>query len=273
MASPAVTLETGRTAQSILAHLPISTTHRYRKGDVLYRANDAPVDVVIVLKGVVAVSWAGERGDGEMLEVFGPSELLDERAFLNASCPGGRAVALGDVLVMTWAAPVMAEILRERPLAGIALLRALIQRNDAYAARIESFSRDPFEVRVARSLLRLAERLGEPDDAGWVRLMPFTHAFLGAYLGASRAAVTLYMSRFRRSGWITYSRQEIRIQPAGLRQAVRRTDALLAAELVVRKDDLQAGRAEQHARRHRPDVARQPEAADFDEVLDDPRRS
>jgi CRP/FNR family transcriptional regulator, nitrogen oxide reductase regulator len=219
MASSAVTFETGRRAESILAHLPISTTRAYRKGEVLYRPNDPATEILVVLKGIVAVSWAAEKGGAAVLEVFGPSELLDERAFLNEPGHGGRAVALGDVLVMAWSAPAMAEILRERPLAAIALLRALIQRNNDYGARVESLSRDNFEVRVARSLLRLAERLGEPDDAGWVHLMPLTHTFLGAYLGASRAAVTLYMNRFRRSGWLIYSRQSIRLQPAGLRQA------------------------------------------------------
>jgi CRP-like cAMP-binding protein len=222
MAASAVPFECDRRFQSILAHLPISTTREYRRGEVLYRPNDAPVDVSIVLKGVVAVWSTRDRAADTMLEVFGPEELIGEGALLHKPPPRGRAAALADVIVMSWDAAAMHAILRDRPHAGLALVRALVRRNAEYAARIESFSLDSAEARLAWSLLRLAERLGEPDDEGWVRLVPLTHTFLAVYLGASRAAVTLQMNRFRKRGWLTYSRQEIRIQTTGLRLACRR---------------------------------------------------
>jgi len=229
MASTAGTVGTARTGESILAYLPISTTREYRKGQAIYGPNDVAASVHVVLKGIVAVSAAREGGADTMLEVFGPGELLGEDALLGEGpCPHGKAFALADVIVMTWDVEALADILRNSPYAGLALLCALVRRNAEYAARIESFSLDSCEGRLAWSLLRLAERLGEPDGDGWVRLTPLTHSFLASYLGASRAAVTLYMNQFRKSEWLTYSRQAIRIQPLGLRQACSRQAASVA---------------------------------------------
>jgi CRP/FNR family transcriptional regulator, cyclic AMP receptor protein len=210
--------EAQRHPEPVLTSLPGSTTREYRNGAAIYGPLDVRSNVHIVLKGVVAVSWAGVSEEEPLLEIFGPEELFGEGAFLDAPRVSGRAVALGDVTVMSWPAAAIAEIVQEHPRAGLALVAALVRRNAGHAARIESFSRDTFEGRLARLLMRLAELLGRPDGEGWLRLIPLTQAFLAGYLGVSREVVTLHMNRFRRKEWVTYSRESLRLQPALLRQ-------------------------------------------------------
>jgi CRP-like cAMP-binding protein len=65
------------------------------------------------------------------------------------------------------------------------------------------------ERRLARSLLRFSERLGTPAEDGSVRMMPFSHAMLSRYIGTSREIVTQHMNRFRKRGYVTYTRQAI----------------------------------------------------------------
>jgi len=39
--------------------------------------------------------------------------------------------------------------------------------------------------------------------------MPFTHDLLSRYVGTSREIITQYMNRFRKQGYLSYSRQGI----------------------------------------------------------------
>jgi len=75
---------------------------------------------------------------------------------------------------------------------------------------------DNIARRLARSLLRFAERLGTQGQDGTVSMPPFTHELLAQYVGTSREIVTHYMSQFRRQGLLRYSRAGITINRASL---------------------------------------------------------
>jgi len=85
-----------------------------------------------------------------------------------------------------------------------------------FGSRIESFSVDNIARRLARSLLRFAERLGAQGQDGTVSMPPFTHELLAQYVGTSREIVTHYMSQFRREGLLRYSRAAIAINRPAL---------------------------------------------------------
>jgi CRP-like cAMP-binding protein len=92
----------------------------------------------------------------------------------------------------------------------------MAKRNVDFARRIESFSVDTVERRLARTLLHLSERLGKPDGNGSVRLMPLTHETLSRIIGTSREVVTQYMNALRRRGCVQYSRRETTVYPEAL---------------------------------------------------------
>jgi CRP/FNR family transcriptional regulator, cyclic AMP receptor protein len=110
---------------------------------------------------------------------------------------------------MTWAISDMQDLVMKRPRLAVALLQVLAQRNAELTRRIESFSVDTIERRLARSLIRFSERLGTPDEDGSIKMMPFTHEMLSRYVGTSREIITQYMNRFRKEGRLSYSRRGI----------------------------------------------------------------
>ena len=112
---------------------------------------------------------------------------------------------------MTWAISDMEALVSRRPPLALALLQFLAQRNANLTRRIESLSIDSIERRLARSLIRLSERLGTLEEDGSVRMMPFTHVMLSRYVGTTREIVTQHMNRFRKQGYVSYSRQGIRL--------------------------------------------------------------
>ena len=195
--------------EDVLAHLPVSGTTEFGKGQTIYGPDNFSDSIYMVVTGKVGISQIAEDGSEVLLEIVRPEELFGESAFLDAPRRSERATALEQARLMTWAISDMEELVMKRPRLAVALLQIFAQRNAEFTRRIESFATDSIERRLARSLLHFSERLGTVEEDGSVRMMPFTHAMLSQYVGTSREIVTHYMNRFRRQGYMNYSRQGI----------------------------------------------------------------
>jgi CRP-like cAMP-binding protein len=103
----------------------------------------------------------------------------------------------------------MEALVMKRPRLAVALLQVVAQRNAEFSRRIESLALDTIERRLARALIRFSSRLGNPEEDGSVKLMPLTHELLSRYVGTSREIVTQYMNKFRKQGYVSYSRHGI----------------------------------------------------------------
>jgi CRP/FNR family transcriptional regulator len=122
--------------------------------------------------------------------------------------------------LMTWTIAVIEDVMMRRPRLSVALLQLMVQRSLDFGQRIESFSVDTIERRVARALVRFSERFGTKTEGGdgSIRMPAFTHEVLSQYVGTTREMLTRCMIQFRRKGLIKYSRREIILYRAALRQ-------------------------------------------------------
>ncbi len=122
---------------------------------------------------------------------------------------------------MSWTASAIQEIATRRPRLAVAPMQILVQRTINFTERLESFSMDNIQRRLARSLIRFSQRFGPAGAEGSVRMMPLTHELLAQHGGTSREIVTHYMSQFRRDGYLQYSRNEIVVRPEAFREWLR----------------------------------------------------
>jgi CRP-like cAMP-binding protein len=217
MATSIAALDEHTRLEDLLEHLPASRATQYRKGQRIYGPDDTSKSIYMVVTGTVGISQIAEDGRELLLELVRPDELFGESAFLNEPCRTELATAIEGAELMAWAISEMTALVIRRPPLALALLQFLAQRNATLTRRIESLSIDSVERRLARSLIRLAERLGTPEEDGSVRMMPFTHVMLSRYIGTTREIVTQHMNRFRKQGYVSYSRQGIRLHRGSLR--------------------------------------------------------
>jgi CRP/FNR family cyclic AMP-dependent transcriptional regulator len=215
-ASPALSFRT----EDVLEHLPISSTTGYSKGQIIYAPETHSNRIYLVVAGKIAISRIGEDGREVLLEIVPSDELFGESAFLNICRRSERAMAPEDSRVMSWAVSDIEDLVTKRPRLAVALLQVLAQRTSDFKRRIESLATDTVELRLARSLLGLSERLGSVEEDGSVRMMAITHEMLSRYVGTSREVVTHYMIQFRKLGYVTYSRRSIRLRQDTLRAAL-----------------------------------------------------
>jgi CRP/FNR family transcriptional regulator len=220
MATSILSAETYTPYEDVLAHLPASKITEYSKGQMIYNLNNSPRSVYLVVKGTVGVSHMAENGTEVLLDIVRPDELFGESAFLEVHRRSERAQAIERVELMTWSVSEIEDLVTKRPRLAVALLQVLVQRNAEYTRRIESFAIDSIARRLARSLLRLAERLGTQGESGPVWMMPLTHQMLSQYIGTSREIVSHHMNQFRKRGYVTYSRRSISLHREELRKVL-----------------------------------------------------
>jgi CRP-like cAMP-binding protein len=211
-------VETQRFLEDPLVHLPCSSILEYQKGQVIYHQDQLPASVYVVIDGKVKVCRMTDDGRPVVVDIYQTDEFFGESALLNSPTRGEQALALENTKVMAWTTSEIEKFVVQRPLLAVALLQILVQRSIDFGRRIESFSVDNIERRLARTLVRFSERLGRNATDGSVEMMPFTHELLSQYVGTSREIVTHYMNQFRRQGYLRYSRRGIFLSRDAMRK-------------------------------------------------------
>lgn len=200
-----------------LSYLPCSTIGEYRKGQLIYESDRPNTNLYLVLEGCVKVTRMTNNVE-VVMNLCQVDDLFGEPAFVQAS--GERAVALEPTKVMSWPIETVHEIVQRHPKLGIALMQTLAARCFDLEERIATLSADSTARRLAKALLGLSERLGQPEtnSPDSRRLAPFSHKLLAQYIGTTREAVTHTMNQFRRQGLVSYSRRDVVVYTAAMRQ-------------------------------------------------------
>ncbi|MBS1858742.1 MAG: Crp/Fnr family transcriptional regulator [Acidobacteria bacterium] len=221
MASSPTAVPPSKPLEDPLAHLPCSSILEYRKGQIIYNQDQPCTSLYLVIDGKVKVSRLADDGRQVVVDLYQRDEFFGESAFLNLPHRSEQATALDSTKVMMWTTAELEDIMLRRPRLAVALLQILVQRTVDFTHRIESFSVDNIARRLARSLIRFSERLGDSGEDGSVQMPPFTHELLSQYVGTSREIVTHYMNQFRRDGYLRYSRKGIVLYREAFREWVR----------------------------------------------------
>jgi CRP/FNR family cyclic AMP-dependent transcriptional regulator len=199
------------TLEDPLDYLPHSHIVPYNKGQIIYQQNEPSTNLYLIVEGKVKVSFIAAKGCQGILDIYQQTEFFGESAFLSPTHRREQATAMESTKLMTWTIEVIEDEIMRRPRLSVALLQLTAQRGVYLAQRIESFSLDTIERRLARALIRFSERFGNKAEGGdgAIRMPAFTHDVLSQYVGTTREALTQCMIKFRRQGFIKYSRKEI----------------------------------------------------------------
>jgi CRP/FNR family transcriptional regulator len=201
-----------------LEYLPCSNIQVFLKGQSVYDSTPRRQGLYLVIAGAVAISRRTRRHK-VMLDLRLPDEFFGESALVGVSDVEENAIAFENSKVMVWTAAEVETLIAKRPHLAVALLQMVIRRQIELTRRIEGLLSVPIQQRLVGALIHLSQKTGEIQDDGSIAMPPLTHVFLSEYVGTSREIVTQYMNRFRRLGYIRYSRQGILLYVDSLRTA------------------------------------------------------
>jgi CRP/FNR family cyclic AMP-dependent transcriptional regulator len=188
--------------ESTSALLKFMKPRSLRRGTVLFREGDAGDELYIIATGKVKIGRESSDGRENLLSVAGPTEIIGE---LTLFAPGPRsstvtAISQTELLslrhedLMTW--------LEGRPQAAMNLLRALALRLRKTNDTVGDLVFQDVPGRVAKALLDLADRFGQPAPDGVHVAHDLTQEELAQLVGASRETVNKALADFAQRGWL-----------------------------------------------------------------------
>ncbi|MFN7993084.1 MAG: Crp/Fnr family transcriptional regulator [Bryobacteraceae bacterium] len=205
-----------------LSYLPRKGLIEYRRNQIIFDQDQPSDGLHLVVQGRVKVSAAVDDGSLTVIDIYTADEFFGESGLLGLVTRGQTATALETTTLMSWTTAEVEYQIERQPKLGTALVQMMVQRCLEFEERLQSFALEKTTERVARSLLRFAERLGMRQDDGSMRIPPLTHQVLSEYVGTSREIVTFQMNHLRQQGYVNYSRKGISIQAGALREYLQK---------------------------------------------------
>ena len=182
---------------------------RLGRGDVVFAEGEPGNRMYVVLDGKVKLGHASVDGRESLLAVLGPGEMFGELSLFDPGPRTATATAITDAVVLGLGHESLRPWLAGRPEVAEALLQALAQRlrrtNEAMGDLV--FSDVP--GRVAKALLDLADKFGQPGPDGVLVHHDLTQEELAQLVGASRETVNKALADFAQRGWIQVDQREV----------------------------------------------------------------
>jgi CRP/FNR family transcriptional regulator, cyclic AMP receptor protein len=202
-------------AQELLSRV---RRRRIDKSHPILRAGAAGDDVVVVLSGRVRLVAFGADQREVVLAIRGPGELLGEMAALGGQRRTATVIAVDDVEAGVLRGDEFRAFLRDRPDAGLVLIRMLVRRLSEASRDLASLATQDSVGRVAKRLLDLAAEHGVPSSHGTRIELSLTQDELARWTGATRETVSRALRLMRQLGWVATDHRTITVlDPNALR--------------------------------------------------------
>lgn len=200
----------GRLGDQERAALLASGTERfYPASRPVFDEGRSADTLVVVLDGRVKVTTVTVDGTEHLLALRGPGDLLGELSTLVGEERTSTVVAIDDVRLLVVPIVAFEALLAAHPSMSSTLIRMLVERVlEADRNRMELAR--PADERLARLLVRLADRFGRPGDDGTVRIdLRLSQDELAALVSASRGAVSAGLRGLREAALVRTGRRDL----------------------------------------------------------------
>jgi CRP/FNR family transcriptional regulator, cyclic AMP receptor protein len=184
--------------------LPSVREIEYPANGTIFSQEDRCTDVHYIKTGVVKLMLVSRRGRSGILGFLGPGDFFGEGCISGRASYLTSAIALVPTLVNVVKQKQMIEILEKEPQVCARFIRYLLARNHRIEEDLIDHLFNSCERRLARTLLLLAQY--DKGSTEELVLSQITHDTLAEMVGSTRSRVSVFMSKFRRLGFIHYTR-------------------------------------------------------------------
>ena len=183
----------------------------YRKGDLIFHAGDPATDLHVIASGQIKLVTPTASGSERILAICGANDFIGEAFLAENALYRVDAVALTDATTCPVSRAQFMQMSLQAP--SFVLTFAEILASHLFHCREQlSSSYAPVKVRVIKTLLEQADRFGETQDDGWVRLSTeLKHEELASMITATRVSVSMAIAELRDDGVLEGTRGEYRL--------------------------------------------------------------
>ncbi len=168
---------------------------------------EQPGEVVyLILRGTVKIHMRQMDGRDVILAILGPGDTVGEMSLIDSAGRSASAVTLENSLLLWMDSQSFQLCLSEFPQVSQNLVRILSARVRLANELIQALATLDVNGRVARQLLAFAEKYGQENDAGDVRIpISLTQSDIADLVGASRKRVNQAIALFKGQDLVSIS--------------------------------------------------------------------
>jgi CRP-like cAMP-binding protein len=181
------------------------------RGDVLFSQGDKAQAVFAVLSGRLRLMQHTLEGQDVALSVFAPGDVIGLVAVIGGEEYPGTCEASDEVTVLAIPGSTFHELMsRHAPLA-MRMIKLLVRRLHEAHDHVRELSSERVERRVARTVLRLANKVGVKSDNGIRIDMPLSRQNLAELSGTTLHTVSRILSDWQRNGLVDIGREQVTV--------------------------------------------------------------
>jgi CRP/FNR family cyclic AMP-dependent transcriptional regulator len=205
-------------ASNLLAGAPL---RRLKAGEALFHAGDTGDGCYRLDRGLVKVALVSPQVREQIVAILTPGAIVGDLAVLDGLPRSASVVALTDCELRFLSRDVFEDFARERPEIYQYLVKLLAARLRQADETIASMAFLPIKGRVARTLLMLAENVGEETDSGGI-LIPrmINQGDIAAMAGVARENISRILSEWERRKLVAKSSGSYWIDKAKLEREI-----------------------------------------------------
>lgn len=167
----------------------------YTKGETIFLRGDEGAWVLLVEDGIVEISVVSLNGRKSILNLIEKYDIVGEIALLDNEPRSANAIARTDVAGIVLSRGTMMDFLGDNPEACFEIIHTLCKRIRNTSDLFEAQSLPNANARLARCILRLADKWGEPAEDGTTRVaQQLSQTELGEISGIARENVNRYLN-------------------------------------------------------------------------------
>ncbi|HWC24817.1 MAG TPA: Crp/Fnr family transcriptional regulator [Flexivirga sp.] len=184
------------------ALLSTMTRTKIARGQELFHEGEQGDSLYVITAGKVKLGRRSADGRENLLAILGEGEMLGELSLFDPGPRTATASAIADTELVGLSHPDMTAYLGTRPEIAMTMLSALAARLRRTNEALGDLVFTDVPGRVAKALLDLSRRFGQPSGDGILVAHDLTQEELAQLVGASRETVNKALADFSSRGWI-----------------------------------------------------------------------
>ncbi len=184
---------------------------RIKSGGVFFYQDQPATTLYVIIEGRVKFTQVTADGQQVLLRVIGPGEMFGAVAALGDAIHPATAHANIDCIALAWRSEVVAELMERFPRLALNALRFMAERLKEFQDRYREMATERAEQRIARTLLRLAGRLGRRVDEGMLIDLALTRQDIAEMSGTTLFTASRILKSWEQQGIVRGGRERVLI--------------------------------------------------------------
>jgi CRP-like cAMP-binding protein len=187
-----------------------ATLCKFAAGQSLFEQGGTAKALYVITRGRVKVWRAAEDGGALTLTLLGRGQPIGTLGAADDRLNHATATAVTHVEALCWPIDVLRRLMEQSPPLTANVLRTVTNYAEQLIERLEEVASVPVEQRIARTLLRMAQRIHGDAVADGCEL-PLSRQDLAELTSATLPTVSRIMSRWRVARLIAGTRGKVRL--------------------------------------------------------------